>query len=542
MSLQEQRSEIERYAAQRSLNIVEWLEERETAARSGRRVFADMMKRLRRGEASGVIIHKIDRSARNLRDWADVAELTDAGIEVHFTRESLDMTSSSGRLAADVQAVVAANYVRNLREETIKGFYGRLKQGILPMPAPLGYLNAGGGKPKQVDPNRGPLIQRAFRLYATGQFSLHNLCSEMQKRGLTAKNGRPISLNTLNDLLRNPFYYGLIRIRKGNQSFAGAHQPLVSLKLFQDVQEVMAERRVRSHSDLRIRKPYRFSRLIRCKGCHRSLVGECQKGHVYYRCHTDTCPKITFREEEISKGADQAMAAMRLHPTELDLLDKYVDEKRSQQGQVGRKHIAQLELKLSEVKSRLSRLTDVYIDGQIDAQAFSERKTTLLSERLEIEQKLAELSRDSSAALAQMEKYVELVKRAYLLYESGNDDQKRRLLQMTMSNRVASEKNLEFTLKSALSELVSRPRVRTGGAPRSRRYSGNENNPLGHLAELLNTEIRNWEMILARIENAVRVATCKKVTITSYGNSAKVPIFQYHWTPESSNFGLSGTV
>jgi site-specific DNA recombinase len=466
VSLQEQRSEIERYAAQRSLNIVEWLEERETAARSGRRVFADMMKRLRWGDASGVIIHKIDRSARNLRDWADIAELTDAGIEVHFTRESFDMTSSSGRLAADVQAVVAANYVRNLREETIKGFYGRLKQGILPMPAPLGYLNAGGGKPKQVDPNRGPLIQDAFRLYATGHFSLQSLCSEMQKRGLTAKNGRPISLNTLNDLLRNPFYYGLIRIRKGNQSFAGVHQPLVSLSLFQEVQDVMAGRRVRAGSRAGIRKLYRFSRLIRCNGCHRSLVGELQKGHVYYRCHTDTCPKITFREEEISKEADQTMAPLRLHPVELDLLDKYVAEKRAQQGVLGRRHIIQLELKLSEVKSRLSRLTDVYIDGQIDGQAFNERKTTLLSERLETEQKLAELSRDSSTALAQMEKYVELVKHAYLLYETGNDDQKRRLLEMTMSNRGASEKTLRFTLKSELSDVVSRPRVRTGGPSR----------------------------------------------------------------------------
>ena len=96
------------------------------------------MQRLRKGEAAGVIIHKIDRSARNLRDWVDIGQLTDDGIELHFTREAIDMQSSSGRLSADVQAVVAANYIRNLREETIKGFYGRLKQGLYPLPAPLG--------------------------------------------------------------------------------------------------------------------------------------------------------------------------------------------------------------------------------------------------------------------------------------------------------------------------------------------------------------------------------------------------------------------
>ncbi len=40
--------------------------------------------------------------------------------------------------SADIQGVVAADYVRNLREETKKGLYGRLKQGIYPLGAPIG--------------------------------------------------------------------------------------------------------------------------------------------------------------------------------------------------------------------------------------------------------------------------------------------------------------------------------------------------------------------------------------------------------------------
>ena len=85
------------------------------------------------------IIHKIDRSARNLKDWSDLGEMIDSGIQVHFVNESLDLHSRGGRLSADIQAVVAADYIRNLREETRKGFYGRIKQGVYPLPAPLGY-------------------------------------------------------------------------------------------------------------------------------------------------------------------------------------------------------------------------------------------------------------------------------------------------------------------------------------------------------------------------------------------------------------------
>ena len=112
VSLQEQQDAIARYAAHFNLGIADWFEERQTAAKHGRPVFNRMLKLLRAGKADGVIIHKIDRSARNLRDWASLGELIDQGIDVRFANESLDLHSRGGRLSADIQAVVAADYKR----------------------------------------------------------------------------------------------------------------------------------------------------------------------------------------------------------------------------------------------------------------------------------------------------------------------------------------------------------------------------------------------------------------------------------------------
>src|SRR5438477_379844 len=131
---------ITRYAARQTLTVSQWFEDQQTAAKSGRPVWNQMLKLLRRNKAQGVVIHKIDRSARNLRDWADLGEFIDQGVEVHFANESLDLASRSGRLSADIQAVVAADYIRNLREEAKKGIYGRLKQGLYPFRSPIGYL------------------------------------------------------------------------------------------------------------------------------------------------------------------------------------------------------------------------------------------------------------------------------------------------------------------------------------------------------------------------------------------------------------------
>ena len=197
MSLKQQRDAIAQYSQRNNVGIAEWFEEQETAAKSGRPVFSRMIKLLQRGKAAGVIMHKIDRSARNLKDWADLGELIDQGVDVHFANESLDLRSRGGRLSADIQAVVAADFIRNLREETKKGFYGRLKQGLYPMPAPLGYVDVGKGHAKQPDPKAAPLVRTAFELYGSGRYNFRDLRQELNRMGLRGRSGRPIPMSSI---------------------------------------------------------------------------------------------------------------------------------------------------------------------------------------------------------------------------------------------------------------------------------------------------------------------------------------------------------
>ncbi|WP_317056546.1 recombinase family protein [Roseovarius rhodophyticola] len=183
VSLEAQHDAIDEYARRHKLMVSAWYEEKETAAKRGRPVFSDMLRSIRSGKADGLIIHKIDRSARNPYDWAAISELLDEGIDVRFVHESLDLTSRGGRITADIQAVIAADYVRNLREECLKGIEGRLKQGLFPFSSPIGYLDQGPGKPKILDPERAPFVRQAFELYATQQYSFLALIKELNRRG-----------------------------------------------------------------------------------------------------------------------------------------------------------------------------------------------------------------------------------------------------------------------------------------------------------------------------------------------------------------------
>src|SRR5262249_48943879 len=313
VSLQEQKAAILRYAERNVLTISEWFEERETAAKRGRPVFNQMLKLIRHGKAQGVIIHKIDRSARNLKDWADLGELIDQGIKVDFAYESLDLHSRGGRLSADIQAVVAADYIRNLREETRKGFYGRIKQGLYPLPAPVGYLDKGKGNQKEPDPATAHLVRKTFELYGSGKYNFDDLIDELYRLGLRNRVGTRLSRKGLSTILTNPFYIGLIRLgRRGGETFPGAHQPLIPKSLFDRVQEILSGK-----TNTRIQRyDFLFRRILTCRQCEYSLIGELQKGCVYYRCHTKNCITSCVREDIIERQVLQTLEPLQVSEQE----------------------------------------------------------------------------------------------------------------------------------------------------------------------------------------------------------------------------------
>lgn len=462
VSLQEQRDSILRYASRNGLEIISWFEETETAAKQGRPTFAKMMKLLRQEKARGVVLHKIDRGARNLKDWADIAALIDVGIEVHFANESLDMNSRGGRLSADIQAVVAADYIRNLREETLKGFYGRIKQGVYPLPAPIGYLDRGSGKPKEPDPMKAPLIKKAFELYATGRYSLDTLGAELARLGLRNKRGKIVSPSRLADIIHNPFYIGIIRLKRSRQTFPGAHAPLIPKSLFDRVQIILSGK-----SNTKIQKHnFLFRRLIRCKKCGHTLIGERQKGHHYYRCQTKDCPATGIREEVIDTEIQRQLVPLCFTDEERAYFQVKLAQLKinwaSQQEDFGKT----LTLQMNQLKDRLNRLTDAFLDGAIDRTVFEQRKTALLMDLKGLEENLANLNDRTKAGPDHLSEFLELAGNAWLSYTVGILEEKRDLLKIATSNREMNDKNVVIEPSVPFYEVANRFKLSNSGPKR----------------------------------------------------------------------------
>lgn len=458
-SLVEQRSAIESYAARHSLHISAWYEEMETAAKQGRRAFGTMIAELQKKQTAGVIIHKIDRSARNLRDWSQIADLMDRGIEVHCAHDSLELNTRGGRLSADIQAVIAADYIRNLRDEVVKGIYGRLKQGIWPFPAPYGYINRGSARIKEIDPVKGALVREAFALYASGQYPLDTLRHEMARRGLTSS-GRAFSVNATAQILRNPFYMGILRVKRTGEHFAGQHLPLISKALFEQAQAVMDGRLYKGSS----KYDFLFSRRIRCAACGRSLVGERQRGHAYYRCHTKSCRGTSMNEEAVIQVIMAIFEVLTYTDAEMRDLRDLRDEAQSREVSEKEVWLEQRRMLLARCDDRRSRLTDAYLDGSLDKEAYNVRNTQLLAERRGLLDAL-ERPPTHGEAVDRLEK-LEHGNASILLFKMAVPVEKQEALDLIVSNIYAEAKNPTFKLKFPFNEAIKKRLLGKGGPHR----------------------------------------------------------------------------
>jgi len=459
-SLAEQQFAIGRYADRAGLTIVKEYEEKETAAKSGRPIFNQMLAALKAGKARGVIIHKIDRSARNLQDWVHLQELTDNGVEIHFANESIDLQSRGGRLSADIQAVVAADYIRNLREETRKGFYGRLKQGLYPRPAPPGYLDCGKGQPKAIDPVKGPLVKQAFELYATGHWGLIQLTEHLKDLGLRGKQNKPITLNGLSTVLHNTFYCGLISIKLTGEIYEGKHKPLVSKQLFDCVQNILNGKLVERHQ----RHNFLWRRLITCTSCGKHLIGEERKHHRYYRCHTKGCVQKSMRERAIDEQFNVILKQLRFSNLENEQVRAELKAAYSNVARVAETQTRAIQLQLAQLEMRLNKLADLYIDGMIEKEIYIQKKNDLLLQQAESRDKLKNINTNEQQVLLRVEKFVGLVNNAYKSYKLADTDDKREMIKIIMSDATVDGESLIFKLRFPF-QMVVEHHTFTGGSP-----------------------------------------------------------------------------
>lgn len=313
-------------------NILAENELRESAFQGNRPEFTKIVEQIKNSEEPvALVFDDIDRFARQVRSKVliDLDNLRkDGKVELHFVTTNMALTkhSSANELMVwNILLAVAEGQSNMISEKVIKGIREKIERGEFNGYVPTGYVNTSvqNGdnrfeKKIEVDEERAKLIRKCFHLYSTDRYNMVDIAETMNSAGFTMKtkksrngndkleerkNGRRVNRVDINNILRNPFYYGKFYRKDPDadgwklfpkNGLATNYDPLISESLFNRVQKLIDSNNTR-HNGYE-KNNFKFRGLLSCQFCGSKLTPEEMsrtykdknsaqaKDSIYYHC------------------------------------------------------------------------------------------------------------------------------------------------------------------------------------------------------------------------------------------------------------------
>src|SRR3989344_4430825 len=280
----------------------------------------------------------------------------------------------------------------NLRENVKRGLRQKIRNGVWPGWAPVGYLNNPKTRGIDVDTLNAAKVRKLFELYPTGAYTLKSLANWCAENKLRTNANNPVSLSNIQHILQNPFYIGLMRYK--SELFEGPHEPLVAKKLFDQVQEVISKRgnthETKKHS-------FAFLGLMKCASCGASITAQYAKGnggiYTYYRCtkKRGACQeKHYIRENELAAQIKSFLQKVSLssHDTEKVLAALETEQKNAKEEAEAEVDILKNQSAQNEMK--IQKLLDVYLDNALTQQEYAAKKEKLVDEKVRLQEQITD--------------------------------------------------------------------------------------------------------------------------------------------------------
>ncbi len=330
-------------------------------------------------------------------------------------------------------------YVDNLSENIKRGIRQKLRNGVWPSRAPIGYLNDRNKRSIVVDEPKAKLVRKAFELYATGDYALHEIRSRMNEVGLLAYTGKFLSVSNYQKLFKNPFYYGTML--SSGELYEGIHDPIISKRLFDQVQAVMARK---SKSKTPALKPYLYRGLFHCGECGCFITTETQKGRNYLRCtkRVAPCTQKYAREDAISAQVDREISKVALEAAIADQMSTELENERAETAKAEEATITATKAAIAATEKQIDVLLDLRLTEQVSEPEYVSKKHILVNRKAELRGKLEAFETNRHNRFEPAIRFVLEAKYASILLSEGNPEQKRDFLKKIGSNFQVAEKSL----------------------------------------------------------------------------------------------------
>lgn len=454
---------LQGYAQKNGFEVVQIFQEAETAKKAGRKQFNAMLTFLSNNlDVQNILVEKTDRLQRNFKDYATLDDYKH--VAIHYVKENeiiSEYASSHQKLTHGLKVLLAKNYIDNLSEEVRKGQAEKAREGIYPSKAPIGYLNADNGHGKRIiiiDKERAPFIKRAFELYATGNYSEHEICNLLYKEGLRSKKGCKVSPRTFERMFKNEFYIGKFQYSDYPECKKAQHEPLIEEQTFYTIQERLnGQSKAKTHDE-----QFPYQGLIRCSICNGMLSPELKKKkYVYYRCsdyYKKGCKKNSYVNQNIVDNAiSNILKSFKITQTTLDDVLDCIKEIHIAKNNYQEHATTEITKQIANLQKRIEQLYIDKCDGNVDDEFWNTTNKKWHAEKSELINQLQRMNKADEEFYNMCEMLLKFCKNAHNMFLSGTAEDKRFITSTVISNITYYDKKLDielFPVFYTLSDLI----------------------------------------------------------------------------------------
>ena len=485
LSIDAQIRELKRIAERDGINVVDYVVESQSAYKPGRPIFAEMIERIKRGEAEGIFVWHISRLSRNPVDGGMLVWLMDEGmvkeirtpertyrnngddkffmaIEFGMSKKSSDDTSAfvkrdmGSKLGlGEWVGMVPVGYLNMTPKFAIAGKMFELEKQTL--------LESSGRQLKriEIDPILGPLMRNFFDWYLTAPRTLRESAAYMNKLNIKSPRFKdPYGTSMVERILRNPFYAGQM-LYKG-ELFKGIHDPIITVNEFEGIQNFLKGNAHPQHT----KHEFTFSKLAKCGGCGYSIVGTRKrkpsgKQYEYYTCSRRGGEPCT--QHPMTGGRVEEIVQERFRQVRIDeevwrlckqIAELYFSEQIRKEDQA-KEHV---ERQMKIVDKKLEGILDMHLNELLTKDEFLEKKNTLMNEKARLEQARQTVRPGDKHWLLETQEFFDKAHYAYDLFLDPNTttEKKKSLIRSIGWNLQILNENISWNFKKPFNIIAER--------------------------------------------------------------------------------------
>ena len=305
-----------------------------------------------------------------------------------------------------------------------------------------------------------------------------------------------LSTSNFQYLLQNPFYYGVIRYN--GELYEGKHEPIITKKLFDEVQEVMKRKSKPQKTDKM--KFFLYRGFFKCGECGFTITADKKikpsgKEYIYYYCtkknpRHDCSQNVFTREEKISSQIKTEIQKVSLPDDCADWMLSELEKEQKEKAQSSRFFAQKTEGEIKAIDEKLEKLMTAYLESVLNVREYQEAKNKLINQKQVLKNRLNAFEQKSNNRFELAARFIKDSKQAKIIASKENSEGIRDFLKKIGSNFQIQNQAVSFSPRGAW-QILAKWDFGARNAPAERRSR--------EAISPRNAEIVNWRYLLDEI-------------------------------------------